>query len=140
MAHRAIFYEYKEFGAPFAAESIGEPLEIVCKSLIVTAGDKQFWAVVLQGDQELSLKNLARHLGVKTMSMASARDVERITGYQPGGVSPILTRREVPVILEETLQLLDRVIVNAGRRGALVELSPDDLRDVTSADWVDVLA
>jgi Cys-tRNA(Pro)/Cys-tRNA(Cys) deacylase len=58
--------------------------------------------------------------------MAPPAEAEKVTGYQVGGIAPFAQRRKLPTWIEESLLLLDRIIVNGGRRGVLVELATAD--------------
>jgi Cys-tRNA(Pro) deacylase len=71
---------------------------------------------------------MARFLGVKTIDTASPADVQRVTGYLPGGVSPFGTKTTLPVYIEETILDLDRIFINGGKRGFLVEMNPQDIQ------------
>jgi Cys-tRNA(Pro)/Cys-tRNA(Cys) deacylase len=69
--------------------------------------------------------------------MAPPAEAEKVTGYKVGGISPFAQRRKLPVVIEETLLCLDRIVVNGGRRGVLVEMATEDvvrLLDATPAD------
>ena len=55
---------------------------------------------------------------------------QRHTGYLIGGISPFGTRKVLPVYVEESILELPRIFINAGRRGLMVELSPQDLLQV----------
>ena len=94
--------------------------------------------VLMHGDCEVSTKQLARHLGVKAVSPASEDVVKKTTGCLPGGVSPFGTRAKLPVYVEETIINLDRIAINGGKRGLLVELHPSVLTTVLAATPVNV--
>jgi prolyl-tRNA editing enzyme YbaK/EbsC (Cys-tRNA(Pro) deacylase) len=55
-----------------------------------------------------------------------------------GGTSPFGTRKALPVCLERSVLALERVYINGGRRGFLVEMSPADIQRVLSPTLVDV--
>jgi prolyl-tRNA editing enzyme YbaK/EbsC (Cys-tRNA(Pro) deacylase) len=42
-----------------------------------------------------------------------------------GGTSPFGTRKEMPVYIEESILALPRILLNGGRRGYLVGITPD---------------
>ena len=63
---------------------------------------------------ELSLKKLAAAAGVKHAEMADPRDAERATGYQVGGMSPLGSRRRLPVYLDASGGEFERICLNAG--------------------------
>jgi Cys-tRNA(Pro)/Cys-tRNA(Cys) deacylase len=120
-------YEFTEIGADHAAEAVGRPLEAVCKTLIVEATGKTFWIAIVPGDQRFDPYLMAKAIGVKEVDMAPQEDAEKITGYHVGGISPFAQRRKLPVMIEESLLALDRIMVNGGRRGVLVEMDTEDL-------------
>ena len=53
-------------------------------------------------------------------------DAERLTGYKVGGIGPFGQKRKVPTAFDETIELYDRVYINAGQRGLLMSLAPTD--------------
>ena len=137
-AFEVVEYVYKRKGAGRAADAGGWDEAQVGKSLVVTAG-RDFWFVLVPADRDLSLKKLARLLGVKAVEMASVRDAERLTGYVEGGISPFGSYAALPVVMEQGLLEHDRVLINAGHRGVLVALSPWDLQDLLGAEVEDVV-
>jgi Cys-tRNA(Pro)/Cys-tRNA(Cys) deacylase len=129
-------YEHREKGAEFAAVALGLPLERFAKTLVVEAGGDPVF-VLMPGDRELSLKKLARAAGTKQAQLADPRDAEGVTGYLVGGISPFGARRALPVFLEESLLEHERIAVNGGQRGVILELASTDvvrLLDATAAD------
>ncbi len=135
------FYDYIEHGGTkHAAESLGVGEHAVIKTLVMEVHEerKRFVIVLMHGDREVSTKQLGRILGVKTVSPASPADVEKSTGYIPGGVSPFGTRTQLPVYVEETILSLPKIYINAGKRGFLVEIDPKELTQVLQAVPVQV--
>jgi Cys-tRNA(Pro) deacylase len=131
-------YTYVERGGTrHAAESLGVDEHSVVKTLVMEAhlsdGKKRAVLVLMHGDCEVSTKELARTLQVKSVAPASEAAVERYTGYVPGGVSPFGTRTLLPIYVEETVLCEARVYVNGGKRGFLVSLSPSALTAALSA-------
>lgn len=57
------------------------------------------------------------------MSAAS----ERATGYVIGGISPLGTRRPLPVVIDTSGLAFDTIFISAGRRGLQLELAGADL-------------
>ncbi|WP_297804430.1 Cys-tRNA(Pro) deacylase [uncultured Brevundimonas sp.] len=122
-----------------AAEALGKAPEQVFKSLMVLVDDKAA-CVVLPSDCEVSMKKLAAALHGKHAQMMKPADAERLTGYKVGGVSPFGQRKQVPTVIDETAQLFDRVLINAGQRGLLLEIAPDDALSAAHAKWADITA
>ena len=135
------FYDYIEHGGTkHASEALGLEEHAVVKTLIMEVHDvrKKFVIVLMHGDREISTRELGRVLGVKKVLPASATDVEKSTGFIPGGVSPFGTRSLLPVYAEESIFRLERIFINGGKRGFLVEIKPDELTKVLKAIPVQV--
>jgi Cys-tRNA(Pro) deacylase len=94
--------------------------------------------VLMHGDRDVSLKALARILGVKRVDPADAAAAQRATGYQFGGTSPFGTRQSLPTFVERSVLALPRIYINGGARGLLVSLSPRALPRLLSFTAVDV--
>jgi Cys-tRNA(Pro)/Cys-tRNA(Cys) deacylase len=120
-------YTFTEIGADHAAEAVGRPLEAVCKTLIVRATGKTFWVAIVPGDQRFDNKLMAAAIGKPEADLAEYEEAEKVSGYQIGGISPFGMRRKLPAVIEESLLALDRIVVNGGRRGVLVELATEDV-------------
>jgi Cys-tRNA(Pro) deacylase len=122
-------YEYVEKGGTGeSARQLGVDEHAVIKTLVFETNEKKPLIVLMHGDREVSTKNLARHLGVKAVEPATAEKASRVTGYQFGGTSPFGTRMKLPFYAERTIFDLDRIYINGGKRGFLVEIDPVVLR------------
>jgi Cys-tRNA(Pro) deacylase len=137
------FYEYVERGGTrHSSEALGVPEHSVVKTLVMEARDGTAVVkpliILMHGDREVSTKQLARQIGAREIAPASPAAVERHTGYMPGGVSPFGTRKPLPVHVERSILSLERLLINGGRRGFLVEMTPADLVKVLSPVSVEV--
>ena len=121
-------YAYVEHGgtAAFARES-GVDEHKVVKTLVMEDEARKPFVVLMHGDREVSTKELARILGVKSVHPCAPETAERHSGYQVGGTSPFGLRKPMPIYLEGTIPELSRIYVNGGKRGFLVGLDPKDL-------------
>ena len=134
-------YAYEERGGTeVSARELGVDEHAVVKTLIMEDDAKRPLVVLMHGDREVSTKNLARHLGVKTVAPCAPAVADRHSGYQVGGTSPFGTRRRMPVYVQRTIADLPVVYVNGGRRGYLVGMAPADLVRVLSPELVDIEA
>jgi Cys-tRNA(Pro) deacylase len=78
----------------------------------------------MHGNRKVSTKNLARQMGAKSVEPCKPEVANRHSGYLVGGTSPFGTRRDMPVFMESTLLVLPKILINGGRRGYLVGISP----------------
>jgi Cys-tRNA(Pro)/Cys-tRNA(Cys) deacylase len=120
-------YTHLEKGAAFAAAAINFPLARTIKTLVVQLGRGQFAFVLMPGDRQLNLKRLARGFGVKRTAMVDSATAERLTGYLVGGISPFGARQRLPAVIEAALLPHERVVINAGQRGTLLQMAPADI-------------
>jgi len=139
LEHRLMEYRCEAGGgtAERAADALGVEQERMFKSLVARAGDELVFALLPAGS-ELSLKKLAAAAGAKHAEMARPADAERATGYQVGGISPLGSRKRLRVFLDATATGFPRICLNAGGRGAIVEVGTDALVELTGARQVDL--
>jgi Cys-tRNA(Pro)/Cys-tRNA(Cys) deacylase len=120
-----------------AAEALGiEPARLL-KTLMAKAGDSVV-CVLAPSDREVNLKKLASAAKAKSAAMLGAAEAERITGYHVGGISPFGQKKRVPVFIEQSALAFDRIVMNGGRRGLQVELSPADAVRVLNATVAEI--
>ncbi|PZT95185.1 Cys-tRNA(Pro) deacylase [Brevundimonas sp.] len=122
-----------------AAEALGRDPEQVFKTLM-TLVDGAPACVVVPSDREVGMKKLAAVFAGKSAQMMKPADAERLTGFKVGGVSPFGQRKAVRTALDETAILFDRILINAGQRGLLLEIAPEDARRATGAVLADLTA
>lgn len=60
---RELHYEFAEVGAERAAEAVGRPLEMVCKTLVVKATGNAYWLAIVPGDQRFDPRRMAAAIG-----------------------------------------------------------------------------
>ena len=132
-------YTYEERGGTeVSARELGVDEHAVIKTLVMEDDAKRPLVVLMHGDREVSTKNLARLLHVKTVAPCAPAVADRHSGYQVGGTSPFGTRHAMPVYMERTIADLPYVYINGGRRGYLVGMAPADLVRVLTPAPVDV--
>ncbi len=134
-------YDYVEKGGTGeSARQLGVDEYSVIKTLIFETNEKKPLIVLMHGDRMVSTKNLARHIGVKSVEPADSKRASNWTGYQFGGTSPFGTRTVMPVYVEATIFELEKIYINGGKRGFLVEIEPGILRDILSIEevWVGI--
>ena len=141
VAHTLMSYSYRHGGgAEQAADDLGVERERMFKSLVVRAGGDLVFALV-PATTELSLKKLAAAAGVKHAEMADPRDAERVTGYQVGGISPLGSRRRLARLPRQPSGGgHDRICLNAGGRGQIVEVGTAELIRLVGAQLADLAA
>lgn len=132
-------YEYEEKGGTaVSARELGVPEHAVVKTLVMEDEDKRPLVVLMHGDLKVSTKELARIIGVKTISQCSPETANRHSGYIVGGTSPFGTRKRMPIYMEESILELPKIYINGGRRGYLVGITPREVVRVLAPRMVKV--
>ncbi|MBN2284365.1 MAG: aminoacyl-tRNA deacylase [Deltaproteobacteria bacterium] len=122
------FYRYEDRGGTKVASrelNIGEHLAV--KTIVMEDENGDPFIVLMNGDKEVSAKTMARLRGAKTVRPCTPEEVQRHTGYQVGGTSPFGTRKPLPLYMERSILELERIYINGGRRGLLVEMPPAEV-------------
>lgn len=132
-------YDYVEKGgAKHSAEALGVDEHAVVKTLVFETNEKKPLIVLMHGDRQVSAKNLARYLNVKSVAPAGPEKASKLTGYLVGGTSPFGTRIKMPVYVEKTIFELEEIYINGGKRGFLVGIDPAELRRTLDVQEVEV--
>ena len=133
-------YEFDEndLAAQHVAESIGQDIAKVFKTLVLHGDRTGYVVCVIPGNMEVDLKALAKVSGNKKVEMIPMKDLLQVTGYIRGGCSPIGMKKRFLTYFHTTAIGHDMIYVSAGVRGLQIEIAPLDLIAYTQATVADV--
>lgn len=132
-------FDYVERGGTrHSAAVLGVDEHSVIKTLIFETDSKVPFVVLMHGDLSVSTKNLARYLGVRSIDQVTPEKAAKLTGYLTGGTSPFGTKSVLPIYVERTIFDLDRILINAGKRGFLVRINPKVLSEILKIEVVEI--
>ena len=117
---------------------IGSAPEQVFKTLVTRGASKSIYVFVIPVAAELDLKKAARAVGEKSIAMLHQKELLPLTGYVHGGCSPVGMKKQYPTVFHETAEILDTIMVSAGKIGYQVELAPADLIDLVGGTTADL--
>jgi Cys-tRNA(Pro) deacylase len=121
-------YDYVEHGGTAeSARQLAVPEHAVIKTLVMQDERAEPLIVLMHGDRQVSTKNLAREIGVKSVEPCKPEVAQRHSGFLVGGTSPFGTKKAMRVFVEAGVLELPRICINGGRRGYLVGLAPQVL-------------
>jgi Cys-tRNA(Pro)/Cys-tRNA(Cys) deacylase len=120
-----------QFYGEEAAVKLGVDSSRIFKTLVISTQTKELAVGIVPVSQQLDMKRMAKALKVKKVVMADKADVERVTGYVLGGVSPLGQKKRLKTVIDASAETFKSVFVSAGRRGLEIELSPDNLCTLT---------
>jgi Cys-tRNA(Pro) deacylase len=130
-------YDYIDHGGTEeSSRQLGVPHHQVVKTLVMQDERANPLIILMHGDMQVSTKNFARAIGVKSVEPCKAEVAQRHSGYLVGGTSPFGLRKPMPIYVEETILALPRIVLNGGRRGFLVGIEPTILESLLGAKLV----
>jgi Cys-tRNA(Pro) deacylase len=133
-----VFDYVEKGGTKHSSQVLSVDEHAVIKTLVFETNEKKPLIVLQHGDYQVSAKNLARVLKVKSVTPAAPEKASKLTGYLIGGTSPFGTKTKMPVYAEKTIFDLEKIYINGGKRGFLVAIEPRVLRDVLKVVEVNV--
>ena len=121
-------YDYEvKGGTAVAARELGIDEHATVKTLVMEDERHNPLLILMHGDCQVSTKELARVIGVKSITPCTPETATKHTGYLVGGTSPFGTRKTLPVYMEATIADLPLIYINGGKRGYLVSIKPAEL-------------
>ena len=123
--------EYEVDGSDLSAESVARkvnlPLEQVFKTLVARGDKTGVFMACVPGNTDLDLKAMAAVSGNKNVEMVHVGEIQSLTGYIRGGVSPIGTKKQYPIFMDESAMKFPVISISAGARGSQIFISPGNL-------------
>ena len=139
--YQAHSYEHEEGVAVdgvTVAQSLGQDPECVFKTLVARGASKGIYVFCIPVAENLDLKKAARSVGEKSIEMVAVKEINALTGYVRGGCSPVGMKKEYPTLFHETAEIVDTIMVSAGKIGFQVELSPTALVELVGGELADL--
>ena len=141
-----ISYESKEYevdekdlSGSHAADMMGADHDTIFKTLVLKGEKTGYLVCCIPVDEELDLKKVAKAAHDKKVELIPMKDLLPLTGYIRGGCSPIGMKKKLPLYIEETAILFDKIAVSAGQRGVQILLSPNDLCAYTEGSFAPLI-
>ena len=141
ISYTAHTYEHEEGVAVdgvTVAASLGQDPECVFKTLVARGASKGIYVFCIPVAENLDLKKAARAVGEKSIEMVAVKEINALTGYVRGGCSPVGMKKQYPTVFHETAEIVDTIMVSAGKIGYQVELAPESLMELVGATMADL--
>jgi len=135
-----IRYELREYevdpddlAAEAVAAKIGLPPEQLFKTLVAHGDRHGICMAVIPANTELDLKALAAVSGDHKIHLVPVKELQKLTGYIRGGVTPLAAKKIYPVHADQTIESFAVISISAGIRGTQILLAPADFIRATRA-------
>ncbi len=119
-----------------AAAALGVAPARIAKTLALRVGE-QVLLVVARGDARIDNAKSKAAFGGRPR-MVAAEEALALTGHPVGGVCPFGLATPLPVYCDVSLRAFASVFPAAGSLTSSVEIAPERLAALVSAQWVDV--
>ncbi|KIN12642.1 YbaK/EbsC family protein [Vibrio mytili] len=110
-----------------AAQQRGIRPSQMVKAILLRDMGHQYALACAPGDRNVDPKKVRALLQCRRMTCVAHADVEAITGYKVGTVTPLLLKRHMPIVFDPALLKEKEVTISSGDRMAGLALSIDDL-------------
>lgn len=120
------------------AAYLGVDPEEVFKTLVAKGASGQYYVFDIPVAESLDLKKAAKAVGEKSIAMLPQKELLPLTGYVHGGCSPVGMKKPFPTVFHETAEILDRIMVSAGKIGFQIQCAPEELVELVGATTADV--
>ena len=120
------------------AAFLGQDAEQVFKTLVCQGASGAHYVFDIPAAESLDLRKAARAVGEKSVAMLHQKELLPLTGYVHGGCSPVGMKKQYPTVFHETAEIIDTIMVSAGKIGYQVELAPGDLMELVGASTADL--
>ena len=133
-------YEFNEaeLDAMTVANKVGMEPASVFKTLVARGDRNGILMACVAANADLDLKKLASVTGNKKVELVPVKEIQSLTGYMRGGVSPLGSKKKYPLFVDQSALKFDRISVSAGMRGMQMIVSPRDLAEASEAQLVEI--
>lgn len=139
ITYRIMTYNLEdEFDAVAAAYALNLEPEIVYKTLLVKGERTGPLAAVIPSNQQLDLKALSAVSGNKAVTMVPLSQIQALTGYVRGGVSPVGMKKRFPTFIDVSVFIHEEVGISGGKKGVELLLNGKDLCTVAQGILCDI--
>ena len=121
------------------ARVLGEDPECVFKTLVTRGASGGYYVFDIPVAENLDLKKAAKAVGEKSIAMIQQKELLPLTGYVHGGCSPVGMKKQFPTVFHETAEILDTIMVSAGKIGYQVQCEPEKLLNLLNATTADII-
>lgn len=136
VSYRVLPHNKPVFTIDAAAAQRGVVEEEMVKSILLRERKTQRYVMAcVRGFDRLDPQAVRNYLpgAWKRLSFASADEILQLTGYAQGAVAPLCLPEDIPVVFDQFIAQCDKVNISSGDPMAGLELSPQDLIDLSGA-------
>ncbi|MGF1772061.1 YbaK/EbsC family protein [Vibrio wakamikoensis] len=112
---------------------------MMVKTMVLRDMGNHYALACCPGDRQIDPKKVRAALQSRRMTCVDSQDIELLTGYKLGTVTPLLLKTPMPILFDSTLKATSTITISSGERIAGIELALDDLTRQCSPLWSDII-
>ncbi|WP_353498733.1 aminoacyl-tRNA deacylase [Vibrio sp. CB1-14] len=112
---------------------------MMVKTMVLKDMGNHYALACCPGDRQIDPKKVRAALQSRRMTCVDSQDIELLTGYKLGTVTPLLLKTPMPILFDSTLKATSTITISSGERIAGIELALDDLTRQCSPLWSDII-
>lgn len=107
----------------------------ICKTIITKDESGNFYAIILPGTNKIDFSKAQNIIGQK-ISIVEFDDIEKITGQEPGAITPITLN--MPIFVDQKVFQMEKINFGSGDNLFGLEVSTADLEKIFVFQKVDI--
>lgn len=111
-----------------AASFLGVSIESIAKSVLFIDKNGNGITTIVLGNNNVSEEKVCNAVGEKEIRIASAEEVEEVTGYEAGGLPPISVYG-VRTVIDKKVMDKEAVYCGGGDNKHLLRISPKEIEE-----------
>ncbi|CAH0527158.1 aminoacyl-tRNA deacylase [Vibrio hippocampi] len=132
---RVLIQEREAVSIEDAAQLRGIKPQTMLKTMVLRDMDNQYVLACCPGDKQVDPKKVRTLLSRRRMTCLSSDEVEAITGYKIGTVTPLLLKQPLPIVLDLDIKRNHTITISSGERIAGIELPLEQLLSLITPVW-----
>jgi Cys-tRNA(Pro) deacylase len=138
--HRVFRHETPVTSFEQAAADRNQRPEQIVRSILFQVRPEEFVMVLVAGPDQIDWKKLRQLVKRSRVRMATEEEVQEVTGYRIGTVSPFGLRNRVKILIDESVLREEEVSLGSGVRSTAIIMKSADLRSaLNEAEIVSLL-
>ena len=126
--HRVFRHETPVTSFEQAAADRNQRPEQIVRSILFQVRPEEFVMVLVAGPDQIDWKRLRQLVKRSRVRMATEEEVQEVTGYRIGTVSPFGLRNRVKILIDESVLREEEVSLGSGVRSTAIIMKSADLR------------
>jgi Cys-tRNA(Pro) deacylase len=126
--HRVFRHETPVTSFEQAAADRNQRPEQIVRSILFQVRPEEFVMVLVAGPDQIDWKKLRQLVKRSRVRMATEEEVQEVTGYRIGTVSPFGLRNRVKILIDESVLREEEVSLGSGVRSTAIIMKSADLR------------